>query len=312
MDHNSIILHATALFTATVWRSTCPSSTSCCEAWQAKVNASMALLRLQFREQGRWLTQSRNNASRLWGRNSISMYDLFESTWSCESRERMPHQIQVGWGDGPKWVCGVAALDALDSCLIYSFGSNAETSFEKAMKQRAPRCEIHTFDPTLSAAQYAEMRKVEQQGALRFTPVGISDRDAPFRINNRTFAAKTLASIRGSLGHSNRSLDLLKVDVEGAEYRVFDSLKGQEFAQIKQLQVEMHPSNFSMIVKLVNKIQSAGLQIFNKEINHWVSHYSGRFVEMSFVGPDHAFRAFQLTHPSCNAEEERRVPRQWV
>jgi len=41
-----------------------------------------------------------------------------------------------------------------------------------------------------------------------------------------------------------------------------------------------------------------GLALFSKEPNHWgCNGYA--CVEISLVGPEHAWAAYQLTHPSC-------------
>ena len=36
-------------------------------------------------------------------------------------------------GDGGKWVCGLRTLLQRKECVIYSFGSNGEASFEKGI-----------------------------------------------------------------------------------------------------------------------------------------------------------------------------------
>jgi hypothetical protein len=63
-----------------------------------------------------------------------------------------------------KWLCGlqdVAAVRAGNrddygvgkfypkSCIVYSMGSSNEFSFEERVREVAPGCEIHTFDPTV-------------------------------------------------------------------------------------------------------------------------------------------------------------------
>ena len=47
--------------------------------------------------------------------------------------------IQHGIGDNGKWLCGVRTLLKRSPCVVYSFGSNGETSFEQDIL-RATKC----------------------------------------------------------------------------------------------------------------------------------------------------------------------------
>ena len=39
-----------------------------------------------------------------------------------------------------------------NDCLVFSFGSNANFDFERAIKEMVPQCEIHILDPDNSEA----------------------------------------------------------------------------------------------------------------------------------------------------------------
>ena len=45
-----------------------------------------------------------------------------------------------------KWLCDPHRLNK-DDCLIYSVGSNGQFTFEAALNEVAPKCEVHVFDP---------------------------------------------------------------------------------------------------------------------------------------------------------------------
>ncbi len=47
--------------------------------------------------------------------------------------------IQHGHGDNGKWVCGLRTLLRRSACVVYSFGSTGETSFEQDVL-RATKC----------------------------------------------------------------------------------------------------------------------------------------------------------------------------
>ncbi|KAK3267409.1 hypothetical protein CYMTET_24036 [Cymbomonas tetramitiformis] len=71
----------------------------------------------------------------------------FQRNWepsiSCEQEARIGIM-----GDGGKWVCNPANIPK-DKCILYSFGSNLEFSFEVGIHEQLG-CEIHTFDPTVA------------------------------------------------------------------------------------------------------------------------------------------------------------------
>lgn len=51
-------------------------------------------------------------------------------------------------GDNGKWLCGVRTLLKKDNCVVYSFVSNGETTFEEDLLRKT-KCDVHVFDPTL-------------------------------------------------------------------------------------------------------------------------------------------------------------------
>ena len=62
---------------------------------------------------------------------------------------RCPHTTErVGTlGDGGKWVCGLDRVARQRKpCTIYSFGINGESSFEAALLEAAPHCEVWGYD----------------------------------------------------------------------------------------------------------------------------------------------------------------------
>lgn len=137
--------------------------------------------------------------------------DYFEPDFSCRHERRIGRR-----GDGGKWVCDPHRILSTSSssennnkdhsCLVYSIGSNGDTSFELAVKRDiSEHCEIHTFD----MKNYTET--VESVGAI-FHPWGISNTPQKDR-RGRVF--KTLAQTVQELGHQGRRIDIFKIDCEG-------------------------------------------------------------------------------------------------
>ena len=57
-----------------------------------------------------------------------------------------------------KYVCGSPLLRK-EGCLVYSFGSNGQTSFEEDIIRRAG-CAVHVFDPTMNKESIQKVEAV--------------------------------------------------------------------------------------------------------------------------------------------------------
>jgi Methyltransferase domain len=55
-------------------------------------------------------------------------------------------------------VCAPEQLLSHDGCVVFSIGSNGEASFESAILDEFPHCQMHTFDPTLTPQRAAKVR----------------------------------------------------------------------------------------------------------------------------------------------------------
>ena len=119
---------------------------------------------------------------------------------------------RYGSGNGGKWVCDAAVLGA--GCNVYSLGSDGDTSFEAGVGAAAPGCTIHTLDCTIPADRVPRAETLPPR--THFHPICLGSDDAP----DAQF--RSLRSIMREFGHAN--VDLLKVDIEGFEYRVVEAL----------------------------------------------------------------------------------------
>ena len=55
---------------------------------------------------------------------------------------------RFGEGDGAKFACVKAPLEAKEGCVVISIGCAGEWSFERAVASGSPQCNVHTFDCT--------------------------------------------------------------------------------------------------------------------------------------------------------------------
>jgi hypothetical protein len=191
-------------------------------------------------------------------------YDIFEPEWTCALEER----IGVPYGDGGKWEC---SFPPSTPCLVYSVGSNYDFSFENAVARGNPKCEIHTFDPTVEVEKSEKLAL--EPGAL-FHSLGVGS-EAP---KGSPGTVSSFSDIISTLGHSEvDKIDILKIDCEGCEFshpflEFFEKCaenNGTTTPRIAQIQLEFHGTSYPAILNTFEIFDKCGYRIFHKERNHW-------------------------------------------
>ena len=150
-----------------------------------------------------------------------------------------------------------ACPDLLNSnSVVYSFGIGEDASFDEAVVRRHG-CEVHAFDPTPRSIEWVKRQKLPSK--IHFAGIGISDTSglvdfylpknpeyvsgsmvAQANVNvteKVTVPMKSFADIAHELGHAR--IDLVKMDIEGAEYDVIPDLVGAGIP-ITQILIEFH------------------------------------------------------------------------
>ena len=198
----------------------------------------------------------------------------------------------------PGWVIVPELLHAGD--VVYSVGICNDIAFELgAIKQHD--VQLFAFDPTPFSVKWIEEQTLPAN--FKFFPWAAAGKNGSFylypRINKHgkvsevmyTFhdneeprddgvsvEAYNISSMAEKLGHSK--IDLLKIDIEGAEYEVFDSLLSSTLRP-RQILVEFH-HRFKGIgpAKTVSAIKAL------RENNYLIAHISATGREMCFVHKD--------------------------
>ena len=137
--------------------------------------------------------------------------------------------------DGQKSVC----LDqnvgpVFGNCLVYSFGIGNMWSFDESMDDFG--CEVYSFDPSMAIDDHDTSRRIY------FYKWGLDGED---RIHpTEKWPMKTAPSIYEKLSelHGHRIIDVLKMDVEFAEWDAIPQMMKSRFLadKVKQLAVEIH------------------------------------------------------------------------
>ena len=157
-----------------------------------------------------------------------------------------------------------------------------DISFEKAIKTVLPKCEIHTFDPTLKTAFVGD-------AYAHFHPWGLGIDGVKVTLDNTTsWTGKSLETMMKELGHVGRTIDILKVDCEHCEWEsmppIFQLVTNKQL-QINQIQLEMHNWVWGQTRDLTGFFQAgdrANMRLFHKERNHW-GCYGTTCLEFAFA-----------------------------
>ena len=215
---------------------------------------------------------------------------LYEPLWACPDLE-----LVGNFHDGIKWVCGLRRMRK--GCIVYSFGSNGDDQFETDIMKKT-ECKVYTFDPTLTLEK---KRMLSSSVRKNFHNIGLATHDGVLAIGGIEREVRNLRTIMKGLKH--KQVDILKLDIEGAEYEVFEELYSSGFPDVRQILVEVHafkhlqelnksgnvvqiPSKLRLKVdRLFQVLEAAGFRLFHKEINVLWSRpqYSNMGVEYAFL-----------------------------
>ncbi len=181
---------------------------------------------------------------------------------------------------GANWTFIPGNLD--ENSIIYSFGVGEDISFDLGLIKKFD-LQIYAFDPTPKSIKWVKSQKTpvnfklheyglsDKNGEVTFFPpknpnhVSATLLDRPeTKENAYNVPVKNLKTILKELNHS--CIDLLKIDIEGAEYSVIDNIIESKI-EIKQLLIEFHHrfENVGMekTKEAVIKLNKAGYLIFN-------------------------------------------------
>ncbi|MCC7338460.1 MAG: FkbM family methyltransferase [Pirellulaceae bacterium] len=188
---------------------------------------------------------------------------------------------------GNRGACWTIASECLNqNSIVYCVGIGEDISFDVGLSERFGVC-IHAFDPTPKSLAWIRLQSLPanyhvhtyglaaEDGELLFAPPDNPDHVshrivAKFEANLNTVRCpvKRFQTIMTELGHEQ--VDLLKMDIEGAEYAVIDDLAKLERLP-NQLLVEFHhrQNGFSIgnTKAAVQTLRKVGYRLFHVSEN---------------------------------------------
>ena len=206
-------------------------------------------------------------------------------------------QLMLGTEYGGYAVCPTG-IDA--QSVVYSFGVGCDVSFDQGLIA-ARGVTVHAFDPTPRSIDWLKTQALPE--TFVFHPWGIADFDGTARFHapkDPTHVSHTLLdggdvgtgtvevpvfrlrTIMDKLGHDR--IDILKMDIEGAEYGVLGDLLGSGIP-ITQILIEFHHGRSGVPLEktqtAVDALERAGFRAFHES----PSGYEFSFLRSELLEP---------------------------
>ncbi|CAB9523094.1 Pfam:DUF672 [Seminavis robusta] len=171
-----------------------------------------------------WMANKTNIRNALYfdshDKNTHAKFNAFDVMAPC-------HQNCTGdcGSDASKIVCGIQHLQ--EGCIVYSIGSNNNWIFEEEIYNMTP-CHIHTFDCTGPKQRFQPPAIIRNRHTFHHMCLSSHSEPTPTKIvptgrirSTIMGPMETLEGMQRMLNHTR--LDLLKMDVEGYEFPLFES-----------------------------------------------------------------------------------------
>jgi FkbM family methyltransferase len=180
---------------------------------------------------------------------------------------------------GSDWGGWSVVPDLLGSdSVVYSAGIGEDSTFDAGLIERFG-CEVHGFDPTPKGLAHGQSLAAREP-RFHMHPVGVWNEDTVLSFfaprdpshdswsalnlqktdDSIEFEVKRVPTLMRELGHDR--IDLLKIDVEGAEYRVLEDVlaAGLEIPQIS-VEFDEPPPDLRAPGRMVRRLVRAGYRL---------------------------------------------------
>uniref|UniRef100_A0A914P0F9 Methyltransferase domain-containing protein n=1 Tax=Panagrolaimus davidi TaxID=227884 RepID=A0A914P0F9_9BILA len=194
-----------------------------------------------------------------------NMQDYFELYNTLVPEVFCRDLVRIGFiGDGGKWICNPSSVQSLPECVVYSLGIAEDPSFEESFQNFTQnKCLVRSFDKDLQSSK--TMKRISAANGI-FMKALIAGK------TNKSKNHYTFKDIMNTFGDTR--VDILKIDIEGAEFDIQDELISVPICQIL---IEIHGKSAKHTLQLLQKFSINGFYLFSYEINgryHQLSEYS--------------------------------------
>ncbi|XP_076078971.1 uncharacterized protein LOC143049053 isoform X3 [Mytilus galloprovincialis] len=155
--------------------------------------------------------------------------------------------------DGGWNVCHDVKYRPPVNCLVYDFGIGNDFVFDDDIT-KIYGCEVHGFDPSM------KMKSRKRTEKAWFHDVGIGEVEYTRR---KKFKMSTFQNISKALGHENRKMNIIKMDIEGSEWvSIPVMIKQGYFKDVTQLLIEFHAYPAVSYLSQLKSLYDIGFRIF--------------------------------------------------
>ncbi|XP_013081669.2 probable methyltransferase-like protein 24 isoform X2 [Biomphalaria glabrata] len=177
-------------------------------------------------------------------------------------------KIRMGYtGDGGWEICDDPDVRPRVPCIIYSFGISYDFSFDDDAA-KLYGCHVYSFDPSMRR----EKDFYDRSSHVHFYKIGLSG--TTYVNQDNKWLLMTFRDIREKLGHTNTTVDIVKMDIESSEWEALPEMVASgELRRVKQLLLEYHLVDQTRDyllprLKAIQAVESVGFQKFYVHKNH--------------------------------------------
>ncbi|XP_076467955.1 putative methyltransferase-like protein 24 isoform X1 [Babylonia areolata] len=186
--------------------------------------------------------------------------------YKCQNQALIKNEI-----DGYRYYCRDKGFEVSAPCLVYSFGIAYDFAFDDFFGNKG--CDVFSFDPSMDTPDHRRSRQV------MFYQIGLGGEDTDrfearldsYVKTRALWKMRTLKTLVTTLNHTNRIIDVLKVDIECSEWNaVRNMIDSGILKQVKTFFVEWHifkdcpaREDYPQMLTLLADLQKAGFQSFN-------------------------------------------------
>uniref|UniRef100_A0A0B7A6J9 Methyltransferase domain-containing protein n=1 Tax=Arion vulgaris TaxID=1028688 RepID=A0A0B7A6J9_9EUPU len=185
----------------------------------------------------------------------------------CKRKLRMGNINEGGWE-----VCDDIDVRPTPPCIVYSYGINNDWTFDDDIS-KLYGCHVFSFDPSIQSDTH------NRSDLVHFYKLGISGQSY---INKQKWQLYRHEDLRVLLKHERSTIDVIKMDVENAEWSALDDMvTSDQFKNVRQLFIEFHvfKKNITVLEKLktLRSLEVAGFQRFYVHKNKSCKLHDSRF-----------------------------------
>ena len=172
-----------------------------------------------------------------------------------------------------------------EGAIVYSFGIGEDLSFSEDIIKRFD-ARVYAYDPTPKSIRYVEKSDLIKSGRLYFKPYGLSDKNEKemfyLPVNDDWVSGSSVITrdkketgIEVSMqdiftcmdenGHDR--IDVLKMDIEGSEFKVIDAWTPGRMPHADQICIEVHDrffdDGYDKLSGLLKKLDELGYELIS-------------------------------------------------